>query len=200
MKLSDAIDAYLAENRALRDHTASTTRSYRQRIRTFQSFLDDSDIDITSALTKTNLVNYFNDLQDQGYAASTIYAKKQALRTLWHWAYSQKLLDEDMDIRIVHPPTSQTVYLEPGEKKRIELAAHVGDSRFSILHLRDEAAFELLVEMGIPISALSQLLRDDYDPHQHTLRINSCTVLLSDSLCAALDQYIHARELKENGV
>ena len=196
MKLTDAIETYLKEARALRDLSKNTIRSYRERIRTFLDFLDDPEMDVASALTKINVVNYFSHLRDRDYAESTIYAKKQALRTLWHWAYREGLVAEDLDIRLSHPPTPQTVYLEPEEAKRIEHAAQIGASRFSILHLRDEAAFALLAETGISISAMTQILPTDYDPHKQTLRVNSCRILLSDTLCKILDRYVNALQFK----
>lgn len=192
MRLTQAVKRYLDESFALNDLSEHTVRSYRERLQTFTDFLDDPEIDVTSALTKANVVNYFSHLRDRDYAESTVYAKKQTFRTFWHWAYDEKLVAENLDIRLSHPPTPQTVYLEPEESQRMEHAAQIGASRFSILHLRDEAAFALRAETGISINAMTQISPDDYDSYQKTILVNSCKILLSDTLCKVLDRYIDA--------
>ena len=200
MKLDNAIENYLDEVYALNDLSKNTVRSYRERLQTFANFFDDPEIDITSALTKANLVKYFSRLRDSGYKKTTIYAKKQALRSFWNWAYDEGLVDEKHDIRLPHPPVPQTAYLEPAESKRMEAAAQVGTTCSSILHLRDRAAFVLLKETGLSISALVRVSVTDYDRETHTLCVNSSKLLLSDQACLVLDAYLQARTIKTQGI
>jgi site-specific recombinase XerD len=82
----------------------------------------------------------------------------------------------------------------------MEEAAQVGTTYSSILHLRDRAAFVLLKETGLSISALVRVSVADYDRETHTLCVNSGKLLLSDQACQVLDAYLQARTVKTQGI
>ncbi len=196
MKLSDAIDAYLFKTSALNDLAVNSVRSYRYRLQTFVDFLDNSDINVTSALTTDNIARYFHWLRDHNFKETTIYSKKQALRMFWDWAYENDLVHEKLKIRLKHPPEPPTIYLTPEEAQRLEQIACVGTGKYSVLHLRNKAAFALLCETQIPIRAMTELTINDYDSEVHTLTVGPNRILLSDKLCQALDEYLEKRAMK----
>jgi site-specific recombinase XerD len=82
----------------------------------------------------------------------------------------------------------------------MEAAAQVGTTNSSILHLRDRAAFVLLKETGLSISALVRVSVSDYDQGTHTLCVNSSRLLLSDQACQAIDAYLQARTIKTQDI
>ena len=181
---------------ALNDLAVNSVCSYRYRLQTFVNFLDNSDINVTSALTTNNIAKYFHWLREHNFKETTIYGKKQALRMFWDWAYENGLVHEKLKIRLKHPPEPPTVYLTPEEAQRLEPIACVGTGRFSILHLRNRAAFALLCETQIPIRAMTELTVNDYDREARTLTVGPNRILLSDKLCQVLDEYLEKRAMK----
>ena len=197
MHLVDAIHTFLYEVAALRDLATNSVRSYRNRLQTFMDFLGDPQIDVAAALAEENVINYFHWLRDQGFKRTTTYSKKQVLVMFLDWAYKKGLIQEKSKIQLKKPRKRKVVYLTPDEATRMERAAIGGTGQFSILHLRDRAAFALLCETHIPIQALTQLSIDDYDSEAHTLTVGSVKILLSDELCQAIDEYLEARKIRQ---
>ncbi len=195
MNLKQTFERYLDEAFAIRDISENSIRSYRNRFQTFLDFLDDPGIDVQSALTYETIISYFTWLRNQNYQPTTLYAKRQILVAFCNWAYERGLIPEKMDFRLKHPPKPRMVYLTPEEVNQMERVTIGGASRLATLHLRDRAAFSLLYETEIPLSALSELSIDDYDASAGTLQIGPTVVLLSDELCAYLNDYLHARRI-----
>jgi site-specific recombinase XerD len=196
MRLLDAIDTYLFEVAALNDLAVNSVRSYRYRLQTFTDFLDNPNISVASALTTDNIAKYFHWLRDRNFKETTIYGKKQALRMFWDWAYENSLVHEKLKIRLKHPPEPPTIYLTPEEAQRLEQIACVGTGKYSILHLRNRAAFALLCETQIPIRAMTELTVNDYDREARTLKVGPNRILLSNKLCQVLDEYLEKRAMK----
>ena len=192
--LSGYIERYLRESAALGDLASQTVDSYRFRLQTFVDFCEPLETTKTPALTKDIAIDYFSWLGEQDLAPSTIYAKKQALRSFWNWAHNEDLVETNLDVRLKHPPEPQTAYLEPDEITRMEKAANAGTKRSSILHLRDQAVFSMIDGIEIPFSALVDLRVGDYDAERQMLQLGALTVWLNSTLCQQLDEYLAARE------
>lgn len=195
MEVCEAIQAFLHEHINFRDLSGASARAYTQRLKSFAQFLEQRGIfDLKTALTGPVVADYFQHLAQTTSKASTIYAKKQALIMFWKWAYEKGLSPAKPFIRLKKPPVLPAAYLTPEEAARMEIAAQYGTTPLSTLHLRDQAAFAVLAELGISIRSLVCLKVQDFAPQENLLSINGLSVKISASLKQILVEYLIARQ------
>ncbi len=194
MLLVDAIEDFLTEWPALRSLAPSTRKAYESRLSGFVKFAGDSSLDIETALSERVVAAYFQWLDEHNYEASTIYAKKLVVRQFWKWAHQKALVSSKPEIRLSKPPPPPTSYLVQEECARLLKAAHGGTTSRAILHLRDQAAFQIMDELRLPLSRLAQIRVSDYNPTERVIMIGSIPAAISEQLHQTLTSYLLARE------
>lgn len=143
---------YLAVERGL---AQNTLESYGRDLRQFQSYLQNSQMDILKDSSRNTILTYLNNLQNKGRAVSTISRNLAAIKSFYQYLVRERYLEKDPAANLESPKL---------EKKlpKILTIAEVEEllkqpNAFLPAGLRDKAMLELLYATGIRVSELISL-------------------------------------------
>lgn len=143
---------YLAVERGL---AQNTLESYGRDLRQFQSYLQNSQMDILKDSSRNTILTYLNNLQTKGRAVSTISRNLAAIKSFYQYLVRERYLEKDPAANLESPKL---------EKKlpKILTIAEVEEllkqpNAFLPAGLRDKAMLELLYATGIRVSELISL-------------------------------------------
>ncbi len=170
MRITEAVEVYLAHLSRVRRLSAATVRAYRA--------------DLADLVTSTGPVEVATvDLEDlrqwlwtatqRGDARSTLGRRASAVRSFFAWALEDGLLSVDPAVRLIAPKRERTL---PAVASAPTLATVLDDlgaraAAGDPMVLRDHAILELLYGCAMRVSEACTLNLGDIDHDQRTVRV-----------------------------
>lgn len=208
VRLDDVISFYLETNPW--GVKPGTIKSYRTRLRHFQQFCEDQEIDDLRDIQPSHTDEYHNYLRKQPQLTSrqSIRSCLASLRKFFRYCERREIFEKGFHEFVILPTTSETEKINdtwlPREEAK-EIVAYLGKYEpFSKEHI----VWALLAETGIRQSTLYALDLDDYDSEERYIdvvnreetgtRLKNGTagereISISSDAAEALDGYIQAK-------
>ncbi|MFS0794075.1 tyrosine recombinase XerC [Microbacterium sp. 1P10AE] len=170
MRVSEAIEGYLAHLGSVRRLSAATVRAYRSDLADLVRASGDPDV---REIDVETLREWQWDATTTGLSKATAARRTSTAKGFFAWAQEEGLTDGDPGQRLVAPkrgrtlPTVATAPALDALLTEAEAAARDGDP----VALRDHALLELLYGTGARVSEICGLDVDDIDHERRTLRL-----------------------------
>ena len=142
---------YLAAEKGL---AANTLEAYRRDLAGFGAFLADRGVD-PARVTRGDVVAYLGERRAAGLSPRTLARETSALRGLFGFLASEKILAEDPTADLANARRWSTLpkVLSPDDVQKLLDAPDIATPK----GLRDRAMFELLYACGLRVSELAAL-------------------------------------------
>jgi integrase/recombinase XerC len=170
MRISVAVEAFVAHLAAVRRLSPATVRAYRSDLAeltrsTGDSSLDDLDIEV--------LRQWQWEATTRGLSKATAARRTSAVRAFLSWARDEGLIETDPSPRLVAPKRGRTLPVVATSSALDEVLTGVAAQAESgdPVALRDHAVLEVLYGSGARVSELCGLDLDDVDHENRTLRV-----------------------------
>ncbi len=170
MRVSEAIEGYLAHLGSVRRLSPATVRAYRSDLADLVRASGDPDV---REIDVETLREWQWDATITGLSKATAARRTSTAKGFFAWAQEEGLIDGDPGQRLVAPkrgrtlPTVATAPALDALLTEAEAAARDGDP----VALRDHALLELLYGTGARVSEICGLDVDDIDHERRTLRL-----------------------------
>lgn len=170
MRLSEAVEGYLAHLAEVRRLSPATVRAYRSDLTDLIAVVGDGAIE---AVSVDDLREWQWRATKAGQSKATSARRTSSVRGLFSWAAEEELIALDPSQRLVTPkrgrtlPTVATAETLDGVLEAARVRAAAGDP----LALRDHAVLEVLYGSGARVSEICGLDLDDVDHERRTLRV-----------------------------
>jgi len=163
MDNNQTIDDFLIWLRS--GHTAATLSSYQWAIHSFQKWLKINNKPF-SKMTVSDIARYAQYLENQGLKGGTRSHYITALKTMWRWLYSQKMVSFP-DTMIPLPNRDDTTSYDFLEHEDFNLIMNQFNEFFP-KDLRDKTVVSLLFATGMRLGELLSLNVSDIDTASRT--------------------------------
>jgi integrase/recombinase XerC len=170
VRVSQAVEGYLAHLGRVRRLSPATVRAYRSDLADLVRTSRDPDV---REIDIETLREWQWDATTAGLSKATAARRTSTAKGFFAWTQEEGLTDVDPGQRLVAPKrgrTLPTVATAPALSSLLtetEAAARDGDP----IALRDHALLELLYGTGARVSEICGLDLDDIDPERRTLRL-----------------------------
>ncbi|MCX5700900.1 MAG: site-specific tyrosine recombinase XerD [Candidatus Omnitrophica bacterium] len=154
-ELIDTFLSYLSVERGLSNNTIT---SYREDLRTYLNFIEKSNIDALSKISKNNITSFMLAQKDRGIGASSIARRLAAIRMFHRFLARERIIKNDPSILIDTPKLWKRVP-ETLTLNEIELLIAQPDVR-KTQGIRDRAILETLYATGMRVSEAVNLKTD----------------------------------------
>ena len=155
-ELIDTFLSYLSVERGLSNNTII---SYREDLNKYLDFIEKSNIDALSKISKNNITAFMLSQKDKGIAANSIARRLAAIRMFHRFLARERILKEDPSTLIDSPKLWKRV---PDTLTLNEVEALIAqpDAR-SPQGIRDRAILETLYATGMRVSEAVTLRKDN---------------------------------------
>jgi len=158
--LSASVEQFLEHIAAEQEYSENTTVAYRNDLMQFVSFIDGNVS--ASQLGADSVQNYIEELQDQGYASSTVARKVAAIKTFLGYLHHTGTLNRDIARQIETPKVQrQVTQLLTRQQVNKLLAVPAGSNNPK--NLRNQVLLDLLYYTNLRINEMVELTVDSYD-------------------------------------
>ena len=170
MRVSEAVEGYLAHLGSVRRLSPATVRAYRSDLLDLVRAARDPDL---REIDVETLREWQWDATTTGLSKATAARRTSTAKGFFSWAHEEGLIAADPGQRLVAPkrgrtlPTVATAPALSALLTEAEAAARDGDP----VALRDHALLELLYGTGARVSEICGLDVDDIDHERRTLRL-----------------------------
>ncbi|MDD5196199.1 MAG: site-specific tyrosine recombinase XerD [Candidatus Omnitrophica bacterium] len=155
-ELIDTFLNYLSVERGLSNNTII---SYREDLNTYLDFIEKSDIDALSKISKNNITNFMFAQKEKGIGANSIARRLAAIRMFHRFLTRERILKSDPSTLIESPKLWKRVpeTLSLNEVEALIAQPNVRD----IQGIRDKAILETLYATGMRVSEAVNLKKDN---------------------------------------
>ncbi|MFA5177240.1 MAG: site-specific tyrosine recombinase XerD [Candidatus Omnitrophota bacterium] len=155
-ELIDTFLNYLSVERGLSNNTII---SYREDLNTYLDFIEKSDIDVLSKISKNNITNFMFAQKEKGIGANSIARRLAAIRMFHRFLTRERILKSDPSTLIESPKLWKRVpeTLSLNEVEALIAQPNVRD----IQGIRDKAILETLYATGMRVSEAVNLKKDN---------------------------------------
>jgi len=158
--LSEICDRFLEYMNVVKNASEHTIRNYAIDFAAFHNYLGKEKISL-EAIDRKTLRGFLADLSMQNLSKRTIARRLSSLRSLFKFAYSQKLLSHNPAEEIETPKLEKKIPT-PLNYAQVERLFHQPDIQ-TFFGFRDRTIMELFYSSGLRISELAGLNRNDVD-------------------------------------
>jgi len=158
--LAEICDRFLEYLNVIKNASEHTLRNYAIDFNAFHTYLDKEKIPLP-AIDRKALRGFLADLSMQKLSKRTIARRLSSLRSLFKFAYSQKLLSHNPAEEIENPKLEKKIPT-PLDYKQVERLFNQPDTG-TFFGFRDRTIMELFYSSGLRISELAALNRSDVD-------------------------------------
>ena len=161
------ITAFISYLHNVKKTSNNTEMSYKRDLEKFQHFMTIKGVDKVDEITKEDLEEYINRLQEDNFAAATVSRNVASLKAFYHYLVQEGLSPKDVSEGLKAPKIEKKLpeIMSPDEVVRL-LEQPNGDSPKEI---RDKAMLELLYATGIRVTELITLRLSDVNLHMNYL-------------------------------
>jgi integrase/recombinase XerD len=155
-ELIDTFLNYLSVERGLSNNTII---SYREDLNTYLDFIEQSNIDVLSKISKNNITNFMFAQKEKGIGANSIARRLAAIRMFHRFLTRERILKSDPSTLIESPKLWKRVpeTLSLNEVEALIAQPNVRD----IQGIRDKAILETLYATGMRVSEAVNLRKDN---------------------------------------
>lgn len=170
MRVSEAVEGYLAHLSDVRRVSPATVRAYRSDLADLVNHLRDPRLE---SVDLDQLREWQWQASKAGQAKSTSARRISSVRGFFAWAKDEGVLDADVSLRLVSPkrgrtlPSVATADTLASVLRSLEEGARDGDP----IALRDHALLEVIYGSGARVSEVCGLDLDDVDHERRTMRL-----------------------------
>lgn len=170
MRVSEAVEGYLAHLSDVRRLSPATVRAYRSDLADLVNHLRDPRLE---SVDLDQLREWQWQASKAGQAKSTSARRISSVRGFFAWAKDEGVLDADVSLRLVSPkrgrtlPSVATADTLASVLQSLEVGARDGDP----IALRDHALLEVIYGSGARVSEICGLDLDDIDHERRTMRL-----------------------------
>jgi integrase/recombinase XerD len=153
-------------------HSENTLVAYRNDLSQFIETLDDRVPPPAnwSQVSKDMILVYLSQLQERGYAASTIARKIAALKSFFHFLVAEGIASEDPTVSLDSPKVKKHLpHILSGEDVKRLLEAPLRETGPKAQ--RDTALLEMLYATGMRVTELVTLRLEDIDLESGEVRV-----------------------------
>ncbi|MDD2927379.1 MAG: site-specific tyrosine recombinase XerD [Candidatus Omnitrophica bacterium] len=155
-ELIDTFLNYLSVERGLSNNTII---SYREDLNTYLDFIEKSDIDVLSKISKNNISNFMFAQKEKGIGANSIARRLAAIRMFHRFLTRERILKSDPSTLIESPKLWKRV---PETLSLNEVEALIAQPNVrNIQGTRDKAILETLYATGMRVSEAVNLKKDN---------------------------------------
>jgi integrase/recombinase XerD len=153
------ISAFVAYLHNIKHTSNNTELSYKRDLAKVEHFMASRGITEVSAVSKQDLSDYVQYLEDNNFAAATVSRNIASLKAFYHFMAAEQMVQEDISDNLKAPRIQKKMpaIMTPDEVVRL-LEQPSGDSPKEI---RDKAMLELLYATGIRVTELITLKVSD---------------------------------------
>lgn len=155
-ELIDTFLNYLSVERGLSNNTII---SYREDLNTYLDFIEKSNIDVLSKISKNNITNFMFAQKERGIGANSIARRLAAIRMFHRFLTRERILKSDPSTLIESPKLWKRVpeTLSLNEVEALIAQPNVRDAQ----GIRDKAILETLYATGMRVSEAVNLRKDN---------------------------------------
>lgn len=157
--MEELLEQYLNFLKEVKNSSINTLDSYRRDIKKYIAYLGSNNINNIGDASKTTVLNYLLEMQNQGKAASTISRNLASVRSFYQYLQRNRIIQND--------PTHNVQGFKV-EKKLPEILTGEEVERLlsqpkctDLKGYRDKAMLELLYATGMRVSELIELKLND---------------------------------------
>lgn len=153
------IEAFIMYLHNVKKTSENTTMSYRRDLYKWMDYANRQGVDSISDVTKEQLQQFVEHLNQQGFKAATISRNIAALKAFYHYLFKEKIVAEDISDCIHAPKVEKKLpdIITMEEAVRLVEQPNAETPK----ELRDRAMLELLYATGIRVSELINLKVSD---------------------------------------
>lgn len=194
------IETFIKELQAVKRSSDKTVIAYRNDLYQLFEFCNEKKIEFPSKVSKKNIRYYIMKLNDENYSKSSIARKLSALRIFFNDCIKKEIIETNPLSEISNPKI----------KRKLPEIINV-DSFEKIFNLSKEfegedikaktvnIIFEILYGCAIRVSELCDLMINDYDIYNSTLRVTgkgskTRIVPVGEKSVKVINDYLNARE------
>ncbi len=155
-ELIESFLSYLSVERGLSNNTII---SYREDLNMYLDFIEQSNIDVLSKISKVNITNFMFDQKGKGIAANSIARRLAAIRMFHRFLTRERILKNDPSTLIDSPKLWKRVP-ETLTLNEVEALIAQPDVR-GAQGTRDRAILETLYATGMRVSEAVNLRKDN---------------------------------------
>ncbi len=157
--LNSQVEAFIKYLEGSNQYSENTTIAYRNDLMQFVNFLSDyknwKDLDVAK------VQQYVTELQEQGYASSTVARKVAAIKTFLGYLHQHGETKDDISRQIITPKVRRQAQTLLNEEEVNNLLAIPNQSE-SPKNLRNRVLLNLLYSTDLRITELVELRLKDY--------------------------------------
>jgi site-specific recombinase XerD len=159
--LRKALDDYKMVYMPYRNFAERTREEYQNDLEDLVGFLEKSGIHVVGKLELAYIERYLAELERRGFAGATRRRKTITIRSFLKFLYQDQYIASNISKKLIPPylDNKMPTYLTQVEYNRLRSAC-AGN-------VRDTAMVELLLQTGIRLSELTNLLLDDIELHDN---------------------------------
>lgn len=173
MRLSEAIEAFLAAVEIEYGYSVHTVRAYRRDLEGFNLFAEEQSVVEVNDCDLEVMRGWLWKRQEQQLAPTTIARNAATLKSFGVWLERKRLVPGNPASRLRAPRAPRTLprVLNDAQVARIldRVAGRAADG--DPVHLRDQAVFELLYASALRVSELCTLLLTGLDRRERLVRV-----------------------------
>lgn len=197
--MADIIGLFISYLRFERNRSELTVKRYERSLRDFETFFTEKDSNLSWSAVDADIIReWMEKMMDKGNKATSVNADLSAVRSLFRFALSRKLIDCDPARLVTGPKKQKTLPQFVKEREMDELldGKEWGDDYNNV---RARTIILLLYETGLRRSELTGLDDKDVDFTLRQVRVTGKgrkqrIVPFGDELEKALRQYIEVRD------
>ena len=152
-----------------RGYTQNTIAAYTNDLGQFMRFVDHGGVRAWSDITPSNLEQFVDMLQADGYRDATVSRKVATVRSLINFLFSEGVVERQL-VDWLHQPKVGKRLPQVLSKDEVTQLLELAAVEQTPLGLRDLALLELLYATGMRASEMVHLLVDDVDMVRNTVR------------------------------
>ena len=155
-ELIDTFLNYLSVERGLSNNTII---SYREDLNTYLDFIEKSNIDVLSKISKDNITNFMFAQKDKGIGVNSVARRLAAIRMFHRFLTRERILKSDPSTLIESPKLWKRIP-ETLSLNEVEVLIAQPNVR-NVQGIRDKAILETLYATGMRVSEAVNLRKDN---------------------------------------
>jgi len=157
--MKELIDTFLNYLSVERGLAKNTIISYREDLNTYLNFMEKSDIEALSKISKNNITNFMYAQKERGIAVNSIARRLAAIRMFHRFLTRERIVKDDPSTLIDSPKLWKRIP-ETLTLNEVEALIAQPDTR-DAQGLRDRAILETLYATGMRVSEAVNLKKDN---------------------------------------
>lgn len=158
--LSTQVESFIKFLEGSNQYSENTTIAYRNDLMQFVNYL--SEYKNWKDLEVAKVQNYVTQLQEQGYASSTVARKVAAIKTFLGYLHQNNQTKDDISRQIITPKVRRQAQTLLNEEEVTNLLS-IPEQSDSPKNLRNRVLLNLLYSTDLRITELVELHLKDYD-------------------------------------